>query len=516
MTTLERGRVLALVSLITVTSACAGGRDFKAPKQLSEGRPSREVAAGEAETPDEPFRETPPARGSATPRPLPTPVEARLSNGVRVVMLERHDFPSISMVLVLDRGAAAAPPGVASLYAQALTGSSAEYKAGEAWQYLAFVGGSVTTGAGRDTTSLQVTALTPLFFSALSRAAPMFTQPELDGDDLEEARTHLAAEQAEEGEDPSDVANDALYATIFPAPHPYGVPVSGVPARGKPTRNAAAVKRVSDRATDAAVRAFRDGMLAADRVSVACVGDLNRDAMLRVLEKTLARLPAHATAAPAAFPPVSTAGGRRVLVIDRPGAVQSSVAIGWPGPRAADTSVVALDVLASATAGDLSTRLNLTVRKELGATYGVRMHVADLRDGGLIKVSAAIDTERTVTAVKGILDELARLRTEPISAGELGGAKLRTYLDLEHSSTRGLARYLAHAMADGKPVAHAVTYNARVDVVSADDLRAAAERWLSPDQARIVIVGDASRIADGLRGLGIGDVTVTAATPAAR
>jgi zinc protease len=501
---------LGAATLATLASGCGGGgRDFKAPRGLDEGRPARAVLTTQGAPADESFRATPPAHAAVASRRLPAPVETTLSNGVRVVMLERHDYPSISMVFVLDRGAAAAPPGVATLYASALTGNSAEYEAAEAWQYLDFVGGTIGTATRRDSITMQVTALTPLFVSALSRAAPMFTSPELDGDDLEEARTHLAAERAEEDADPSGIASDALYAAIFPAPHPYGVPVSGVSARVSHEHDAEAEARVASRATDAAVRAFRDGTLAADRVSVACVGDLKPALVLRVLEKALAKLPAHASATPPPFPAPPPPGGRRVIVVDRPGAVQSHVAIGWPGPRSSDTTVVGLDVLAAATAGGLSTRLNITVRKELGASYGVHMVATDLRDGGIVKVTAAVDTSRTVEATRGIFAELARLRTEPLGETELGAAKLRTYHDLERSSTRGLARYLAQAVAEGKPVAYAVAYNARVDTVTADDVRAAAARWLAPEEARVVIVGDAERIVTGLRGLDLGDVTVT-------
>lgn len=502
-------RMLAFAACATLVCGCGGGRAFKAAASLSEGRPVRVFTAVPAELDDEPFRATPPARTSDKARPLPSPAEVHLSNGVRVVMLERHDFPSISMAFVLDRGAAAAPPGVAALYAEALTGTSAEYKSGEAWEYLSFVGGSVATYAWRDATMLQVTAVTPLFVSALSRAAPMFTNPELESDDLEDARTQLAARQAENGEEPSDVAHDALYAAVFPALHPYAVPIYGLPARAKRGANADARQRVQERATDAAVRAFRDGTLAADRVSVACVGDFKPALIQKVLENALGKLPKHATAPAPTFPPVPPNGGRKVTIIDRPGSVQSSVAIGWPGPRGSERDVVALDVLASATAGELSTRLNITVRKELGATYGVHMTATAMRDGGLIQIAASIDTARTVDAMKGLLAELGRLRTEPISAAELGAAKLRTYHDLEHSSTRGLARYLAYALAEDKPVAHAVTYNARIDVITAEEVRAAAEKWLAVGEARIVIVGDASRIADGLRSLDVGEVSVT-------
>jgi zinc protease len=500
----NRSRVRTLAAavapfgLLLCTGACGGGRPFKQPATLSEWRPGRTATAPEAnDDASEAFRAAPPPRIAAKTRPMTLPTEGRLSNGIRVVLLERHDFPSISAVLVLDRGAAAGGPGVAALYSEALTGSSTEYKSTEAHQYLNFVGGSVRNATWRDAVTLQVTALSPLFVSALSRAAPMFTSPALDGDDLDDARTHLAAALAQEDEDPADVAHDALYAAVFPPPHPYGTPISGEPARLGARRKKDSRKSV----TDAAVKGFRASNLTADHVGVAVVGDFNVATVERVLEKHLGKVPKGTGGPPPAFPVVPPKGGNKVIVIDRPGAEQSSVAIGWPGPRASEPELVTLDVLAGATAGDLSTRLNITVRKELGASYGVRMAATGFRDAGIITISAAIDTARTVDALRGLFKELDRLRAEPLTPAELGAAKLRTYHELERGSTNGLARYLAHAIAEGLPPAYAVTHNARVDAVTAEAVRATAERYLGMDEARIVVVGDAARIEQGLRAL---------------
>jgi zinc protease len=242
-------------------------------------------------------------------------------------------------------------------------------------------------------------------------------------------------------------------------------------------------------------------------VSVAVVGDFKADAMQRSLEKVLGRLPKRGADGGGKVPEAPRTA-RRVIVVDRPGAAQSNVAIGWAGPSASDADVVRLQVLSAATAGDLSTRLNLHVRKELGASYGVHMSTNALRDAGTVSIGAAIDTARTVDALRGLLGELERLRKEPLSDAELSAAKLRSYYDLEQGTVRGLARVLAQAIAVGLPAEHVSTHNTRVDAVTAEEIRAAAERRLGADGMHIVVVGDAARIADGLRGLGAGEVVV--------
>lgn len=148
------------------------------------------------------------------------------------------------------------------------------------------------------------------------------------------------------------------------------------------------------------------------------------------------------------------------------------------------------------------------VRQELGATYGVSMNANSLRDGGSLAIHAAIDTARTVDALKGLFVELERLRKDPLSDAELSAAKLRTHFDLEHGTAHGLARTLAYAIGKGLPPTYVTTFNGKVDAITAEDVRAAAERRLAKDELRVVLVGDASKILDGVKALGLGDVVV--------
>jgi zinc protease len=494
--------------LLAGATVCGGGRDFRPATSLTEYRPTRAATTTTIDDAAEAFRATPPARAATKPPPpQPLPTEVRLSNGIRVVMLERHDFPSISAVLVLDRGASAAGPGVAQLYSTALLGTSNEYKSKEAFQYLNFVGAEVIPRTGRDAITLQVTALSPLFVSALSRAAPMFTAPSLDGDEIDEARTQLAAMHARADTNPVEVAHDALYAAIFAPPHPYGTPVSGQPARlGRGAKG----ERAAAEVTNAAVKGFRASNLTAEHLGVAVVGDFKPAAIQHALEAALGKVPKEAGTKAPPMPAVAPKSGRKMIVIDRPGAAQSSLAIGWPGVRAADPDLVALEVLAAATGGDMSTRLNLTVRKELGASYGVHMAAIGLRDAGLVTITAATDTARTVDALRGMFKELDRLRTEPLSAAELFAAKLRTFDELEHGSTRGLAGDLARAIVEDRPPMGVLARSGRVELVTGENVRAAAEHYLAMDEVRVVVVGDAGKLVEGLRTLGAFEVSVVA------
>lgn len=488
-------RALVLAMSIAALAGCTPPRRF--PTQASTSSlPMRGYVVPPPG--DESFRASPPeltpvgSRASADE----ALVEARLSNGVRVVMLPRRAFPASTALLVLDRGSSAAAPGVAALYGNVMTGSSASYERFEAWEYLRYVGARVSAHAQREVTVLEVSALAPLFASALSRAVPMFASPSLTSAELDEGRRWLAAERALRGSEASAVAADVLDESLYGASHPSGVPLLG-------TEEGAV--------TTDAVRAFRDGNLGADRVTVVCVGDFEVGAVTRTLERLLGGLPRRARApgdAPAPTP--ASTRGNRVVVIDRPGAAQAEVLFGWRGPRASDDEAAALEVLAGAAAGGLSSRFNLTVRKELGASYGVRMGVRHHRADALTSVSAAIDTARVVTAIEGMMGELARLRREPLDESALAVARLRA--GAEHGgAAAGVAREIAEAILLGRRAEVPRAARARVFRVSAEQVRAAAERWLAPEEQRLVVVGDAARLLPGLRALNLGEIAVVRA-----
>lgn len=487
--------IAALASAISM--AGCGSTTFPAPKTLTEGPPLRRFTPGAAQ-PASVAKESPRALAWKMPK-HPSPTERRLANGIRVILAPRHDFPTATVLFVLDRGESAGPPGVASLYARAMTGDSQAYDAQEAHEYLRYVGATVQGHAYEDSVILEVSALAPLLASALSRATPMFVSPKFDNDTLDRARTTFPSK--DEDDRPGVVARRTLLRALFPAPHPYGRRASMTSAH-----EVAATKRD-------ALTSFRDMYLTTERVHVVVTGDFDPDAIMRTLEKHMANVPHKAASTAPSLPDVTSACAGSIAVVDRPGSVQSSIAIGWPSVAADDPDGAALGVLSAATGGWLSSRLNLTVRKELGASYGVHASLSALRTAGTLELTSAVDTPRTADALSGMLRETDRLRAEPLGGDELDVAKMKASSGDDSSSGHTLAFRLARAAALGLPIGFVEQHAARVDAVSADDVRLAAEKWLAPTKRCVVVVGDASKIVPAISALGVGKVDVVRAAP---
>lgn len=488
-------RRAVVASLLAGACGCGmPGRTYRPLDSYVEGPAVRSFAVRSGATVP---KESPPRLDwqPAIPRP---PIERRLSNGVPVFVVQRREFPSVDVLFVLDRGASVATPGIAALYAQALLGDSGAFDRDEAHAYLRFVGASVSSAAWNDAVVLRVTALSPFIASALSRAVPMFISPKLSTKNLEEARTLFADDHGEA--EAATAARRALLRGLFPSPHPYATPAELV--------SAADVANVDRRALER----FRDAYVNAARVRIIATGDVDPDALVRVLERELRNLPRTDASAPPAIRPSPLACHGQVQIVDRPGAKQSSIAIGWPGAAAGEADAGPLELLAAASGGWLSSRLNLTIRKELGATYGVHARAQTFRHGGTLELTAAVDTPRTADALRGILTEIERLRTEPLDAAELDSAKTKALYGETGQSTQGLGALLAHAAAFGLPAAHVALHASQRNALSAEDVRAAAERRLEPARRCIVVVGDAAKITEGISALGAFVVDVERAT----
>lgn len=477
-----------------VALGCASARTIVLESNVADARRARAIAmpVGDATDEDE-LRGAPPGGLEGKKPPPREPKESVLPNGVRVVTVTRRDFPTIACAFVLDRGAAATAPGAAQLYAHALLGASQRYDDHEQSEYLRYVGASVTTAAYEDGVVLTVSALTPLFHSALSRAAPMFVEPKLAGKDLDLSRTWAIARRSTGADDPRRRASEALFATLFPA-HPYGAPVHGGP-------------NTIETVSRDAIEQLRDRHLSARHVVVACAGDLEHAAIEKLVDRYTSTLKAKPEA-PVPSLEAPALGAQKVLVVDRPGAAQSAVALGFQSPPAGHPDVVALGVLAALSTTGLSSRLNLTVREELGATYGVRMHVTAFRHAGAVTIQSSIDTPETVPALRRLLEELAKLRTEVATPLEIETAKIRaSFEDDDDATASELATGLAHRVLQGRPPSPKADTE-RLHAIGAEDIRAAAARHLDPAKARLVIVGDAARIAKDLGALGLGSVDV--------
>lgn len=203
-------------------------------------------------------------------------------------------------------------------------------------------------------------------------------------------------------------------------------------------------------------------------------------------------------------------GGRRVVVVDRPGSVQSMLYVGHDGPSRSVPDYVPLTTMSLVLGGMFSSRLNLKLREEKGYAYGAFGGFDTRKHGGAFIARAAVKTDVTVPALTDLVGEIERMHSGGVQPSELEQA--RSYragvFPISFAGTLAVASGLADLVTHDLPDDHYDQLRAAVLAVGKDELDQAAAIRLRPDDLVTVVVGDAASFTDGLAGAGLGPVEV--------
>jgi zinc protease len=199
-----------------------------------------------------------------------------------------------------------------------------------------------------------------------------------------------------------------------------------------------------------------------------------------------------------------------VVIVDRPGSVQSELRVGHLGIDRFDRRYFPALVMAALLGGVFGSRLNLRLREELGYTYGARASFDPRRAAGPLTASAAVQTEVTTDAIRELLGQLERIREAAPEPDEL--AEVRDFLvgvfPLRFETTVGIAGAIEPLSVYDLPEDWWQTYRDRLEAVSTDEVLAVARELVRPDEALILLTGDASRVRGEIEAAGFGAVEV--------
>ncbi|MFJ9952013.1 M16 family metallopeptidase [Kitasatospora sp. NPDC091207] len=449
-----------------------------------------------------------PEPGTATPWAFPAPERAALGNGITVLHCHRPGQQLVAVEVQLDVPLAAEPEGldgIANILARAFNEGTDTLTAEEFAAELERAG--ATLDAHADHPGLRVSLEVPA--SRLQRGlgllADALRAPALPEDEIERLVANRLDELVHEQANPARRAAKALYAELFDAADRLSRPRGGTPET---------VKSI-DRA---AVKAFYDAHVRPATTTVVVVGDLTGTDLPALLESTLG-VWTGTTAAPTVHAPVTADDTGRVVIVDRPGSVQTQLLIGRIGPDRHDPAWAAQILGTYCLGGTLTSRLDRVLREEKGYTYGVRAFAQPLRsaaDGSgraLIAISGSVDTASTAPALADTWTILRTLAAEGLTDAERDEAVqfLVGVAPLKYETAGSVAGTLADQVEQDLPDDYqAEVYRKLAELPTAAATEAVVAAFPS-DRLVIVLVGDAATIADPVRELGIGEVTVVTA-----
>lgn len=440
-----------------------------------------------------------PGAGPEKPWTFPTPERSRLANGLSVLRVHRPGQRVVAVELLLDAPLDAEPDGldgVATIMARAFSEGTDTMDAETFAAELERCG--ATMDAGADHTGVQIALDVPA--SRLERALGLMADavraPAFPADEVDRLVRQRLDEIVHEMASPARRAAFALYAELFAAADRVSRPRAGT------TETVARVDR-------AAVVDFRSAHVRPATATVVVVGDLDGVDLDGILERTLGRWTG--TDAPATkVATVAADDSARVVVVNRPGSVQTQVLAGRLGPDRHDAVWPSLSIGTYCLGGTLTSRLDKVLREEKGYTYGIRALNQSLRSGSLLAITGSVETDVTGDAIADMVTVLTTLAAEGLQDDERDAAvqNLVGVAPLKYQTSRAVADSLADIVAQRLPDDYLPGLYARLGAVATADASDAAVAGFDPARLVIVLVGDAAQIREPLEALGLGPVTV--------
>lgn len=439
------------------------------------------------------------------PDPGPTPAlrvpswtKTTLNNGAELIVSEKHDLPLVSFSITFLGGATHFEPagrqGVASLTA-ALLSEGTKTRDGEALSNaLQLLGTSVSADIGAESGTVSFTSTSAKFPATLEILADMLMHPTFPAPGLERLRGQRLVALTQARSQPGAIARRVFPRVLYGDEHPYGRIVTE-----------ASLKAISR--DD--VAAFHKAYFQPGRALITVVGDVSPEQVKSVVEKALSGWSRGGSRPSFTFPHLPEARATTIVLVDKPGAAQSTFALGRPGPPRSTPDYFALQVMNTMLGGMFQSRLNANIREEKGYSYGVRSSFAYGKGPGPFLTGGDIVTEKSDAALVEFMKELRGiLGARAITDDELATAKdaLVQRLPGTFASVDSINGALTTLWVQDLPDDYYQRYAKAIAAVTKEDVLRVAKRYLDLDHLAIVIVGDRSLIEKPLAATGIAPI----------
>jgi zinc protease len=441
-------------------------------------------------------RSKPPQLGTPPSLSLPQIQKATLSNGIPVVVIEKHGVPVVQINLMLRAGASLEAQdkiGLAGMTAAMLKEGAAEKSSLELADAIDYLGASIGTSA--DNQSLWAFLHTPMskFDQAFALFADIVLRPTFPAKELERLRKERLTSLVQMYDQPTTVAALAAAKFVFGEKHPYGRGTMG---------NEKTLKGL----TIDDVKGFYNQYYHAGNAVFVVVGDVKMADLVAKLEKTFGtwRKSGPATLK---IPVADQVKGRTVYLIDKPNAPQSVIRISRVGVDRSTRDYFPLMVMNTILGGSFSSRLNINLREQHGFTYGAGSSFEMRLAPGPFTASSSVQTAVTDKAMTEFFNELNHI-SEMVSDQELTRAK--NYLALgypgDFETVSQVAGQLGEMLYYGLPDDYFNNYIKNVLAVTKEDVQRVAKKYVDPKNIAVVVVGDQKNVQKGLEDLKLGSM----------
>jgi zinc protease len=445
-------------------------------------------------------RKVVPKPGTDPTAKIPTWTRSTLSNGARLIVVERHGLPLISFTMNFVGGSnqlePVDKPGLGSLTASMMTEGTTLRSGDDISNALQLLGTSIGFAIGGEGGSVQFRSLTDKFEPTLAIMAEELLHPAFPAPALDRLKQRTLVNLRQSLDQTRGIASVVYPKLLYTTDHPYGR-----------TMSEASVNAV----TRDDIVGFHKAFYQPARAVITVVGDITpADAKAKV-EKALAQWPAGGSPATFTYPTPPAARPTTVYIVDKPGAAQSTFMIGLVGPPRNTPDYFALRVM-NALFGELfQGRLNGNIREAKGWSYGVSSSFSYGRGPGQFRAGGEIQTNKTDSALVEFMKEIKGIRGDkPVTDDELAAAKssLVQSLPSRPATLSGVSGMVNEIFVLGLPEDYWTQFTREINAVTAADVQRVARKHIDADNLVILIVGDRAKIEAPVRATGVAPVVI--------
>ena len=444
------------------------------------------------------WRKTMPKAGPPVTVHLPVPQTFMLANGLKVYVVPEPSLPILSASLVTRAGGennSTDKAGLASLTAQVMGEATTTRDLTQLAEAQERIGTRIGVLAGMDSASASMTVLTNHTGEGLDLLADVLQHPAFNDADLDRLRRQRLIGIQQETDNVQAIATRVAPKLLY-GDQPYGVSATGT------TESITGLTRAD-------VTGFYAAHFGPADSGLVFVGDITVLQARKLAERYFGKWTA-TTSAPAMVPPPPAPPATHIVIVDKPGAPQTSLlAVGF-GVPANSPDLQTISVMNYVLGGSFASRINMNLREVHGYTYGANSQYQSYRMGGNFAAGGLVRTDITGPAAKELMYEIKRFPTTPPTEVELTAAKDARVQSLPglFETDGAIAGSIGGIFLYNRPLDYFATLPAKYRAVTSADVERVAKQDIHPDQLIIVAAGDRAKIEPQLKEADLGSVEV--------
>ena len=433
---------------------------------------------------------------------LPKLQQATLANGIKVLFSQRETVPAVELSMTFDAGTAADSPqkrGLARFTQGLMNEGSKRFDAMELAEQQALLGARLILHTDNDNSYFNLSALQKNLTKSVDLWADVILNPAFKPEDLARDKALTLSQIQRQLNEPGNNAWKTLNYLLYGSEHPYGVDIF------HPQQTVESFTRQD-------ILDFYHTWFRPENATIFVVGNTQLSTIIPLLEKHFGRWDASAWPAKRKqMGTVQSQAGNKLVLIDKPAAVQSVIRVGHLIAPSSNPSNFKIEAMNDVLGGGFNSRLNMNLREDKAWSYGAGSFLTNTQGQQIFAVSTSVQTDKTAEALLEIKKEILQIRSEkPITEQELALVVKGQVLSLpgRFEMNYSMLGYLQEMQRFGRPYDYVTSLPARFAELSPQALSAMASQTLRPDGLTWVVVGDLSQIESNIRKLGIADVEV--------